>query len=292
MAMEERELRSAKMYYEHKVDIEKFKKETYEKLERNNYQHQKGTIIRKNRLILAAVLTLMIIPTLGFTVGGSQFTKAAESLITQMFGSTDIKIIFPNASVNEINMLEEHLQVAKQILSDKEFSTYSKLIKENREIHKSDDYLNDNEKIMRVDEISSEIKKYEQKILANSVDFPILKPAYIPEGYNFKETTIRPKTGFFRKDPSVEMEYQKGESGFSTTQEKIGQKDWLEQWDFQYTDSYTLKGYKLDFYFSDDTNIQGMKIALPEKEINIFIIADLLPKEEMEKILLSMVEKK
>jgi hypothetical protein len=49
------------------VDIEKFKKETFEKLERNNYQHQKGVIIRKNRLILATVFTLIIIPTIGFS---------------------------------------------------------------------------------------------------------------------------------------------------------------------------------------------------------------------------------
>ncbi|SMQ81036.1 hypothetical protein SAMN05444673_4102 [Bacillus sp. OV166] len=290
--MEERELRSAKMYYEHKVDIEKFKKETFEKLERNNYQHKKRTIISKNRLILATVFTLIIIPTIGFTVGGSQFTKAAESLISQMFGQTDIKIIFPNASVNEINMLEEHLQVAKRILSDKEFSTYSELIKENREIHKSDDYLSDNEKIMRVDEISSQIKKYEQKILAKSVDFPIFKPTYIPEGYVYKETTIRPKTGFFRKDPSVELEYQKGEFGFWATQAKTGQEDGFALWEFQYTDSYTLKGYTLEYRHSEDSNIQGIKVNVPKEGIEIFILADRLSKEEMEKILLSMVEKK
>jgi hypothetical protein len=290
--MEERELRSAKMYYEHKVDIEKFKKQTFEKLERNNGQRQKGKIIRKNRLIIATFLMLIIIPTLGFTVGGSQFTKAAESLITQMFGSTDIKITFPNAGFDEINMLEEHLEVVKQTLSDKEYSHFSQLQNEKREILQSEDYLNKNEKIKRLDEISSELKNYEQKVLAKSVDFSILKPTYIPEGYSFKETTIRPKTGFFRKDPSVELEYEKGESGFSTTQDKIGEKNLLDDWNFQYTDSYTLEGYRLDFKHSDDTNVQGMRITVPEKGIKIFILADLLTKEEMEKILLSMVEKK
>ncbi|WP_214733122.1 hypothetical protein [Bacillus sp. ISL-46] len=163
---------------------------------------------------------------------------------------------------------------------------------EKGEILKSDDYLNNNEKIRRLDEISSELKNYEQKVLAKSVEFPILKPAYIPEGYSYKETTIRPKTGFFRKDPSVKLEYQKGESGLSITQEKIGQKDLLSGWDFQYTDSYTLKGFELDFKHSDDTNIQGMRLIVPEKGIKISILADLLTKEEMEKILLSMVEKK
>ncbi|MCQ6281688.1 hypothetical protein [Bacillus sp. EB600] len=62
-------------------------------------------------------------------------------------------------------------------------------------------------------------------------------------------------------------------------------------WDFEKTDSYMLKNYKIDYDHSDDTNIQGMRISVSEKGYKIVMIADVLSKEEMEKILLSMIKK-
>jgi hypothetical protein len=58
--MEERVLRSAKMYFKHQVDIEKFKAETFEKLERVNSINI-NKIIHKPKLFLGAALLLLIV---------------------------------------------------------------------------------------------------------------------------------------------------------------------------------------------------------------------------------------
>jgi hypothetical protein len=52
MDMEERVLRSAKMYFKHQVNIEKFKKDTFERLDKINYKRPEGEIVHKNRIKL------------------------------------------------------------------------------------------------------------------------------------------------------------------------------------------------------------------------------------------------
>ena len=125
------------------------------------------------------------------------------------------------------------------------------------------------------------------------VSYPIKKPTYIPEGYKQINEEIHTDENNIGKDPIVVLDYSKGEFGFRTIQQKIdrNQKDRLENWNFEHTESYSLKGFEFDYVYSGNTNVTGMRVAVPDKGYKIIMIADILSKEEMEKILLSMVEK-
>ncbi|WP_130859389.1 hypothetical protein [Gracilibacillus phocaeensis] len=85
-----------------------------------------------------------------------------------------------------------------------------------------------------------------------------------------------------------------GEMGFYTRTEKTDPKKEDELTWYEHIDIYVLHGYTFTHGYDDqemDTgNVQGMKVVIPEPKYEVIIHAGILTKEEMEKILLSMVE--
>lgn len=229
--MAERELRSAKMYFKHKVNIEKFKKDTFEKLDRNNHNQQ---IImeekRKKRYpkwMLASVASVMIIGTV-FTFGGSYIADAAQSLISQLFGSREnLMQAYPDESKGELDFFEQTLVIAKENLIEEDFNHYSQLLKEQTEIFskvekENREYPNGEEE-KRLDQIQESMRAYEIKFIPiqaqQLASFPFTKPTYIPEGYEQVDESYPMRNE--SEEPVVSMNYSNGDSFFDTTVEHI-----------------------------------------------------------------------
>ncbi|HBI05062.1 MAG TPA: hypothetical protein DDY49_13660 [Paenibacillaceae bacterium] len=271
----------------------------------NQYTKNGKKKSRYPKWIIAAVASIAIIG-ITWTFGGSYISSATENLMTQVFGSKEKFLeTYPNEKEN-VSEVEQHLAVVKKHLSAEEFADYSQLVREHTEIKNK--MTLENRKVptpaeqKRLNEIGMQGKKYEEKIrsltrhtLAEAqkmVSYPINKPTFLPEGYKLEEIEARTKENNIGKDPIVKFQYRKGEFGFRTIHEKLASKepDEIELFGLKHFVSYKVKNYKLVYAYSEDTNIKGMKIEVPDKGYKINMIADVLSKEEMEKVLLSMVE--
>jgi succinate dehydrogenase flavin-adding protein (antitoxin of CptAB toxin-antitoxin module) len=306
MDMEERKLRSAKMYFKHKVDIEKFKKETFEKLDRNIHHHYQSIMEERRKKnypkwMLASVASAMII-FVGLTFGGSYIADAAETLINQLFGSREnLMQAYPNESKEEVDILEQTLAIAKENLTEEEFNHYSQLLQEQTEIFskvekENREYPNDEEE-KRLDQIQATMRTYEIKFVPIQAQllasFPFTKPTYIPEGYKQVDESYPMRSG--SEEPVVLLNYSNGECEFSTQQVNMSQKVDLELGEtdfFGKSKTYSLNGFQFEYVSSkEEWPWDGMRVTVPEKGYKIIITADGLSKGDMEKVLFSMIEK-
>ncbi|MFJ5762850.1 DUF4367 domain-containing protein [Neobacillus sp. NPDC093182] len=126
--------------------------------------------------------------------------------------------------------------------------------------------------------------------------FTITKPTYIPEGYIQVDENYSIENE--AKEPVVSLNYSDGEFVFWTNQQKINQKDIMEEMQeagpFEKSETYSLNGVQFDYVSSNDESASfrgGMRVTVPEKGYKIVMFAEVLTKEEMEKVLLSMIEK-
>lgn len=165
----------------------------------------------------------------------------------------------------------------------------SKLQKEKREPNE--------EEVKRLHQITEMLQFYENEFALieaqQLVSYLIAKPSYIPNGYKQVNESFYLAEKDMGEDPTVELEYSNGEASFSTSQQGIAQTNDLEYlWrNFEESESYSLHGFEFVYVKSEKMNATGMRVAVPEKGYKITLIADKLSKEEMEKVLLSMVEK-
>ncbi|WP_442598825.1 hypothetical protein [Neobacillus sp. D3-1R] len=276
---------------------------------RAKLEKRPNVLFTRKRIFAAAAVVIILGSSI--TLGSSQIAGAVESFITRIFGSEqELKQSFPNASGEDLNQFEKHLELASANLTAEEFRDYSQLQKEAAKLVKKMTVTENGQVIQkpeeltaseqnRLDEISQQLQKYEARLDAitthtveeaqKMVDYPINKPAFVPEGYQLINSTAHSDEEQPGKKPIVVFEYQKGEFGFRTFQQSLDQEDDLDRRSFEHSDSYLLKGYKMDFHYSDGTNVQGMRLMSENQNFKIVIVADILSKEEMEKILLSMV---
>lgn len=271
---------------------------------------------RMQKSLAAAIAAIIILGgTLTLTAGGSRIVNAAQTLISQIFGSKEqLRIFEPQITEAEIQHIEEDLQTAKQALSDSEFAQYKERFvklkhyaekmtalsdgtnERNTEVLSEEEQREYNEIVEAIESFHNQIVERTKISLEEAIQlagYPIRRPSFIPEGYQFRSEEINPKE-MFREEKSlfVEWRYSNGEFGFRTVQQPINDSE-LAKWAFDHIESYTINGYQLELAQYEDSNVQGMRIKIPESEINkpyeIVIIADLLSKEQMEEILLSMV---
>lgn len=297
--MEEKELRLAKMYFKHEVNLEKFKKETFEKIDQELDREEKR---KKNypKWVLASVASLMIIGA-SLAFGGSHMADAAQSFISQLFGSKEnLMKAYPEETQGELDFFERSMQIAKENLTNEEFKQYSQLYTEQAETWKKINKENrqpDSKEAKRLHEIKELQSTYEQKFALKEAQvfasFPIIKPTYLPEGYKqVDESFAIYKEG---EEPIVSLEYSDGASRISTQQLNVNQKADLEMEEsgfFEQPDSYFINGFQVDYVSpSDEWPFVGMRVIVPEKGYKIILTADTMSKEEMEKVLLSMIEK-
>ncbi|MGP7817008.1 sigma-70 family RNA polymerase sigma factor [Niallia sp. 01092] len=250
----------------------------------------------------AASILIIILP---LTLGNYYFAEAADTLINKIFGS---KEELPDGGDHFVPYLETHLELAKKVLTKEEFSEYIQLEKEGLKIIKKMQDENrhslTSEEKKKNDTILQKIEKYEKRIAQltqhtfeeaqKMSSYPINRPTYIPEGYKLEWEKAQTSENNIGHDPTVTLQYRSEKfGGFITEQQKIDDqvKDTIEEWHFEHTESYERNGYTMDYCYYSSSNITGMRITVPDKKYKIVMIADTLSKEEMEKILFSMVEK-
>ncbi|WP_077301493.1 hypothetical protein [Virgibacillus pantothenticus] len=262
---------------------------------------------RYPKWLIGVAASLMILGAT-FTIGNSYIADADGTLIGKIFGSGEqLQKNHPNVK-EYVPRMERHLELAKKVLSKEEFEDYSQLTKEDVEIDTEIVAENrrfpNKEEMKKLDRIQSKIEGYEERIrkltthtleeAQKMVNYPINRPAFIPKGYELEEETATTGEEHIGEDPVVEIQYREseGEFGFYTIIGKIGktEKNWTKH--FDKIDSYQLNGYDFDYGSYVDSNIHEMRVTIPEQGYEIIMSADLLSKEVMEKVLLSMIEEK
>jgi hypothetical protein len=262
------------------------------KMERPKRRHLKW--------MLDSVAAVMIIGT-GLTFGSSHLADAAETILSQLFGSKENLLkTYPDDEPEKLDMIEQSLVFAQETLTEEEFSEYTKLMKElvglksklqeeNREPTGKEEN--------RSDQIQELMKPYENKFMPKFVQqlasFPFIKPTYIPEGYNkvYEGFDLRKSS----EEPNTSLQYENGESFFLLEQHNKNQIAPIEEPVAGYfntpPESYYLNEFEFE-YFPPKEGWGGMRVTVPEEGYKLILTANQLPKEEMEKILLSMIESK
>ncbi|PFK47701.1 hypothetical protein COI93_00990 [Bacillus cereus] len=191
----------------------------------------------------------------------------------------------------------------------------------------STEHLSPEEK-KRDSEVIVELQKYEEKLDAHFTytfeqaekitDFPIKHPTYIPQGHHlvWEEAKADATTG--KPRPLITMRYEDSnvEKGPTKSEADLGfrlyqfgvfdeQRDYGVEKPFDqvtekepslYKDikTYTLKGYNITFGEYKGLNVRGMKLVVPARKgrssYQVYINESKLSKQELEKILLSVVE--
>ena len=218
-----------------------------------------------------------------------------------------------------MEQVENELQAAQSVLTEAEFVNYTALIQEQIAIYqKSIKIINGQQEIVmerltseettRLEQIQDQLTPLKTKIdnyfnysldeAAKKLSFPVKRPDYVPAGYELvnEEFKAKPTLGSL---PIMSLMYKQteGEFGFIVRQSAILTEEndeyslRLGTWDHE--ESYDLDGNQVK-YASEGKNVTMMKIIVPEKgttpSYQIFIIADILSKEEVEKIALSLIK--
>ncbi|MFQ3545794.1 DUF4367 domain-containing protein [Halobacillus rhizosphaerae] len=252
--------------------------------------------------ILSSVASLMIMGA-GIAFGGPYIANAAGSLINQIFGSEEnLTHAYPEESEEEIDFFDKTLAYAKKYLTEKEFTNYSQLLKEQTDIfnkvqNENRKYPNAEEE-KRLDQIQESKRTYEKKFAPiqsqQLASFPFTKPTYLPEGYKKVSENYSIHDG--SEEPVVDLGYSNGETNFSLLQMDISQEDYLvDMQEAGKTNTYSLNGFKFEYISTQDKSFStkvGMRVVVPEKGYKIILSTEVLSKKEMEKVLLSMVKSK
>ncbi|WP_273851530.1 DUF4367 domain-containing protein [Guptibacillus spartinae] len=253
---------------------------------------------RTPKWLLGAVASVMILGT-GFTFGGSYIAGAAETLFNQLF---DSRQNFEEAHLEKdpefYHLFDQSLALAEEVLTEEEFAAYIQLLKEQFEIQseiRKENREPTGEEAARLHRIMELERSYESEFALKEAQqlasYSITTPTYLPEGYRQdNESFSIEKKG---EEPVIELDFSNGEYKFSTDQLGIDKKHGLEEYtwkDAKESESYSLNGIEF-FYVKTEENFTGMRVTLPEKGYKIIMSADNLSKKEMEKVLLSMVER-
>ncbi|MEH7072582.1 hypothetical protein [Neobacillus drentensis] len=256
---------------------------------------------RNTKWMLASVAVVMIIGT-GLTFGSSHLADAAESLLSQLFGSKEnLMETYPDDGPEKFDMIDQALAVAEEVLTEDEFAEYTSLMKEQVELKsllQKEKREPSGKEAKRSNEINELMIPYENKFMPvfskRLASFPLTeKPTYIPAKYNLGQESY----GITNKgeEPVVRFGYAKGESWFTTLQLKKTQISDFEKPEsdlFERSVSYTLNGFQFDYVSIDQSQwLGGLRVTVPEKGYKIILAATDLSKEEMEKVLLSMIDK-
>jgi hypothetical protein len=272
--------------------------------------------VNNHRWIAITAAAVILVGT-SFTVGKPYLAAASQSLVQLLFGN-DVKEIDPYASVSDIERAERTLQLAKEIFSEKEWIKFSALMKESTAYVKQVTTVEDGvrtqnlslltkEEKAEFDHLQEQLKPYLEKLnkarnltVAQAqafASFPVAYPSYIPEGYELAlESAELHEPLDAKQNPIVQMEYKKGEFGFRIFQSPVhkGEENDFDLRGFEDKTEYTSNGIKFILGEYKDSNVKGMKVTMPETETSdeyqIVIIADVITKEDMEKIATSIIK--
>ncbi|MDZ5472012.1 hypothetical protein SM124_09665 [Bacillus sp. 31A1R] len=271
-------------------------------------KHSKRLPMKK--IVISAAAAVVVFSGT-WAVGG---VDATETLINKIFGSrNEIQESYPQASVDDIGNYEQHLELAKEHLTENEFSQYASLhneaaqlvkkmtVKENGQDIQNPELLSKDEQ-NRFENISKKIEVFRSRLsqlttktfeeAQKMVTYPMQKPSFVPEGYVLVNELAKTNEKNINQDPTIELHYEHGEFGYRIFQSSLSNKeeDELERRVFDHKDSYTLENFTIDYEYSDGSKVKGMRLTNTNQGYKIVIISDLLSQEELENILLSMVK--
>ncbi|MEK3886206.1 hypothetical protein [Bacillus sp. FSL K6-3431] len=263
----------------------------------------------KKRLITGVIAATFLIPT-GVFAG----TTVIPSFLEKTIGT-------PDKANEEWNITKEGyeerlhvMEAAEKYLTKEEFNHYLDLESERILLFKKAkiqghirpvdlDRLNpeDKKKLQFNDEQHSQYwdkimthfiytKEEAQKIMG----YTIQSPTYTSEGFSFLKEEISPDITIKNPKPIIISMYKNGEFGYSIHQSELlnNSRDPFEI-RFDIIEQYQLHGNQVIFGKYSDSNVKGMKMIIPAKEgipaKQIVIIDDILNKEELEKIMLSLL---
>ncbi|PAF20656.1 hypothetical protein CHH49_14050 [Terribacillus saccharophilus] len=251
---------------------------------------------KKPKWIILVAASILIAGA-GLSFNGSQVTNAAETLLSQLFGSREnLSQTYPDEDPVKFDLMEQSLSLAQENLTDKEFADYTQLMKELVEIkHLLEKEKRDpsGEESLRLKQIKLSMSTYESKFALleaqQLASFTVTKPTYLPEGYVQSDESF----AIFNKgeDPVVSLNYRNKDSVFETQQLNINQTADIELQEtglFLQPKTYSLYGHEFEFISNED--VSGMRVTVPGNGYKIILTTYDLSKEEMEKVLLSMIE--
>jgi hypothetical protein len=246
-------------------------------------------------IILAAASIL--IAGAGLSFNGSQVTNAAETLLSQLFGSREnLSQTYPDEDPVKFDLMEQSLSIAQENLTEKEFADYTQLMKdlvEIKQVLEKEKRDPSGEESLKLKQIKLSMSTYESKLALleaqQLASFTVTKPSYLPEGYVQSDESF----AIFNKgeDPVVSLSYINEDSVFDTQQLNINQTADIELQEtgfFVQPETYSL--YRHEFEFISNEDMSGMRVTVPDKGYKIILTTNDLSKEEMEKVLLSMIK--
>lgn len=211
----------------------------------------------------------------------------------------------------------QEMQVVEKYLTEAEFNDYVRLESERIKIYEAkkqagfstlEAIMNMSEEEQnKLDQIDQKLSAYWDEIIPHFtytkeevqalMGFPLHSPAYLPKGYEVEEEDIDHDITLNHPKPIVRTKFMNGEFGFSVYQSELlkGNRDPFE-WNFDTITPYKLAGNQLFYGEYNDSNVTGMKMLVPAKDgkpaHQIVIIDDIQSKQEIEKIMLSLLEEK
>ncbi|WP_368653687.1 hypothetical protein AB4Y30_01065 [Ornithinibacillus sp. 4-3] len=286
-----------------KIDIPKnLHEQTILGVKQAKQEHKKGK--RLSKWILSAAAFLIIVGGM-FTVAGSPLTEAMETLLGKFIGKEimdEALEIHPEEFEMAFPQMEQHLKLAEEHLSPEDFEKYGQLIKEHMEILLNWDKPDANRQELekREEELIKELEKYGIDDLTTHtleeaqamVDYTLKYPTYLPEGYEVMYESITTDEANVGKDPLVLLGFVNNstEGTLYTLTRKIDTEQENELEWYAHIDTYQHNGYTFEHAYDEiDGDVQGMRVQFPEEEYEI-IIHSSVSKEEMEKVLMSMIE--
>jgi bla regulator protein blaR1 len=275
-----------------------------------NHRRNPSAMLRK--WVIAAVLILAV--SIGVQSYGERIAHAASTLFKQVFGSIEsARQLDPHA---DEQLVEKELQAAQQALTDVEFQQYISLMQElTNLIQKAVEVVN-GEQIVHMERLTdvekTRLGKLEGEItaLTAKIDrhyiysmqdaapmkaFPVKQPEYIPSGYKLVKEEVKDHNPGGISEPIASFTYQHGEFGFIVRISGIlsGETEEYSLRNIEKEEVYKLQGNQVR-YGRIGKNVTAMKMVVPEKgsqpTYQIYIIADMLTKEDVEKIALSIAD--
>jgi hypothetical protein len=266
------------------------------------------------RVWLAVAMAVLLLLSVSLTVGKPYFVAASESLVQLLFGSKEhVKKLDPAANDVDIMVLEGNLQFAKQIFTEKEWATYTGLLKYSANYIEKITKVEDGVRIQDLslltatekrdfDKMQNELKALQVKLDNASMismdkakslaKIPIAYPSYVPEGYELQLEEAKMNNNSL-DNLLIQMKFKDGEYGFLLSQSLEGLEGSFDHM-FDYKKTYHLDGIDFTLGIYEDSNVTGLEMLVPKTNISdaykVSIIADVLGKEDMEKILLSTLK--
>jgi bla regulator protein blaR1 len=279
------------------------------------HDEQKGRMKMTHTKKWLVAASLLCAVTVAGGVYGGDIVHAASSMLKQVFGSIEnVQQVDPHANEQAV---ENDLQVAKSVLSEDEFKNYAALLQERTRLMQKAIEIVDGQQVIHEDRLSAEdktmLEKNEQQLrpLQGKIDnhfvssvaeaakilpFAVHRPAYVPAGYTLAKEEAKSPSTTGAVQPIVSFTYKSGEFGFTVRESAIltGEADEYSQRSIEQEQSYELHGTQVK-YGKIGKNVTAMKMIVPAKgtapSYQIFVIADVLSKQDVEKVALSMLEK-